>query len=137
LTLADRGSVGEEEFGRRLSGSSGPRLRALHDRKLPQSSANIDHLAVTTEAVCILDAKCYKDKVETRGGGLLSSRARELYVGGRNQTKLVEGVKREVETVRSLLAPLTSEAGMTPHPTSATRWSSSTPSSDSSQLRAG
>jgi hypothetical protein len=41
------GAVGEEEFGRRLSGCSGPQLKVLHDRKLPRSSANIDHLAVT------------------------------------------------------------------------------------------
>jgi hypothetical protein len=106
------GAVGEEEFGRRLSGCSGPQLKVLHDRKLPRSSANIDHLAVTTETVWVLDAKRYKGKVETRGGGLLSSRSPELYVGGRNQTKLVEGVKRQVETVRSLLSPLVVELGM-------------------------
>jgi hypothetical protein len=110
------GAVGEEEFGRRLSGCSGPGLKVLHDRKLPRSSANIDHLAVTAEGVWVLDAKRYKGKVETRGGGLFSSRAPELYVGGRNQTKLVGGVKRQVEIVRSLLAPLASELGMTTLP---------------------
>ena len=69
------GAVGEEEFGRRLSGCSGPQLKVLHDRKLPRSSANIDHLAVTAEAVWVLDAKRYKGKVETRGGGVFSTRA--------------------------------------------------------------
>ena len=83
------GAVGEEEFDRRLSGCSGPRLKVRHDRKLPQSSANIDHLAVTTEGVWVLDAKRYKGKVETRSDGPFSSRVPELYVGGRNQTKLV------------------------------------------------
>jgi hypothetical protein len=110
------GAVGEEEFGRRLSGCSGPRLKVLHDRKLPRSAANIDHLAVTTETVWILDAKRYKGKVETRGGGLFSTRPPELYVGGRNQTKLVEGVKRQVETVQSLLSTLASELGMAAPP---------------------
>jgi hypothetical protein len=106
------GAVGEEEFGRRLSGCSGPQLKVLHDRKIPRSSANIDHLAVTTEAVWVLDAKRYKGRVETRGGGLLSARPPELYVGGRNQTKLVEGVKRQVAIVHSLLSPLASELGI-------------------------
>jgi len=106
------GAVGEEEFGRRLSGCSGPQLKVLHDRKVPRSSANIDHLAVTAEAVWVLDAKRYKGKVETRGGGLFSSRPPELYVGGRNQTKLVEGVKRQVGIVRSVLSPLASDLGM-------------------------
>ena len=99
------GAVGEEEFGRRLSGCSGPKIKVLHDRKIPRSSANIDHLAVTTERVWVLDAKRYKGKVETRGGGLFSTRPPDLYVGGRNQTKLVEGVQRQVATVRSLLSP--------------------------------
>lgn len=125
LTLSDdpqhvrawqTGAVGEEQFGRRLSGSSGPGLKVLNDRKLPRSSANIDHLAVTAEKVWILDAKRYKGKVEIRGGGLFSSRAPELYVGGRNQSKLIEGVKRQVETVRSVLLPLTSELGLAASP---------------------
>lgn len=110
------GAVGEEEFGRRLSGCSGPMLKVLHDRKLPRSSANIDHLAVTTETVWILDAKRYKGRVETRGGGMLSRRPPELYVGGRNQTKLVEGVTRQVEMVRALLSPLASELGLSSPP---------------------
>ena len=108
------GAVGEEEFGRRLSGCSGPKLKVLHDRKVPRSSANIDHLAVTTERVWVLDTKRYKGKVETRGGGLFSTRPPELYVGGRNQTKLVEGVQRQVATVQSLLSPLASEVGGPP-----------------------
>ena len=110
------GAVGEEEFGRRLSGCAGPQLKVLHDRKIPRSSANIDHLAVTAEAVWILDAKRYKGKVETRGAGLFSKRPPELFVGGRNQSKLVEGVTRQVAIVRSLLAPVASELGMTAPP---------------------
>jgi len=110
------GAVGEEDFGRRLSGCSGPKLKVLHDRKIPRSSANIDHLAVTSECFWVLDAKRYKGKVETRGGGLFSTRPPELYVGGRNQTKLVEGVQRQVATVRSLLSSLASELGATGPP---------------------
>jgi hypothetical protein len=103
------GAVGEEEFGRRLSGSAGPQLKVLHDRKVPRSAANIDHLAVTTAGIWVLDAKRYKGRVETRGHGVFSKRPPDLYVGGRNQTKLVEGVLRQVETVRSVLAPLAAE----------------------------
>lgn len=106
------GAVGEEQFGRRLSGCAGPGLKVLHDRKLPRSSANIDHLAITGDAVWVLDAKRYKGRVETRGGGVLSSRPAELYVAGRNQMKLVAGVKGQVDAVRSLLEPLSDEMGM-------------------------
>jgi hypothetical protein len=106
------GAVGEEEFGRRLSSVAGPNLKVLHDRKIPRSAANIDHLAITTETIWVLDAKRYRGKVETRGGGLFSSRPPELYVGGRNQTKLVEGVRRQVSVVEAVLAPLQHQLGL-------------------------
>jgi hypothetical protein len=77
---------------------------ADHDRKVPRSTANIDHLAVTGQTVWVIDAKRYKGRVETRGHGLLSRRPPDLYVGGRNQTKLVEGVQKQVQVVREVLA---------------------------------
>jgi len=111
-----RGAVGEEEFGRRLDAIASTTLKVLHDRKVPRSSANIDHLAITTDGVWVLDAKRYKGKVETRGHGLFSRCPADLFVAGRNQTKLVEGVKGQVETVRRLLEPLAGEHGLTEVP---------------------
>lgn len=109
------GAVGEEEFGRRLSGIASEKLKVLHDRRLPRSSANIDHLAVTSEAIWVLDAKHYKGKVETRGHGWFSRQPSDLYVGGRNQMRLIEGVKRQVDVVQSILSALATEHG-TPAP---------------------
>lgn len=107
-----KGAVGEESFGPRLSGIATPTLMVLHDRKLPRSVANIDHLAVTSEAVWVLDAKRYTGKVETRGHGLFSRRPPDLYVGGRNQMKLVNGVSAQVETVEGILAAFAVEHGI-------------------------
>jgi hypothetical protein len=109
VTAWRTGAVGEEEFGRKLSQAASQNLIVLHDRKLPGSRANIDHIAVTPGCVWVLDAKRYKGKVETRGHGLFSRRPPDLFVGGRNQTKLVEGVKKQVQTVRSILAPFADE----------------------------
>lgn len=107
VTAWETGAGGEEQFGQRLSGIASESLMVLHDRKLPRSAANIDHLAVTSQSVWILDSKHYKDKrVETRGHGLFSRRPPDLYVGGRNQTKLVTGVQRQAEVVREVLEPL-------------------------------
>lgn len=103
-----RGAVGEEEFGRRLDAIASTTLKVLHDRKVPRSSANIDHLAITTTGVWVLDGKRYKGKVQTRGHGLFSRGPADLYVAGRNQAKLVEAVKGRVETVRGLLEPFAS-----------------------------
>jgi hypothetical protein len=43
----DTGALGEERLGRRLNELSSDTLRVLHDRRIPGSRANIDHLAVT------------------------------------------------------------------------------------------
>lgn len=110
VTAWRTGAVGEEEFGRKLSHAASPNLIVLHDRKLPGSRANVDHIAVTPGCVWVLDAKRYKGKVETRGHGLFSRKPPDLFVGGRNQTKLVEGVKKQVEAVRLILAPLAEDS---------------------------
>ena len=105
------GAVGEEKFGQALSAIASDAIKVLHDRKVPRSSANIDHIAVTSQAVWLLDAKRYQGKIETRGHGLFSRRPPDLYVGGRNQTKLVAGVQRQIEVVESVLRPFTASAG--------------------------
>lgn len=106
------GAEGEEAFGRRLSEIASETIKVLHDRKVPGSSANIDHLAVTSGGVWVLDAKRYTGKVETRGHGLFSRRSPDLYVGGRNQMKLVEGVKRQAQVIRTVLEAFTAEHGV-------------------------
>jgi Nuclease-related domain len=84
------------------------RLRAegmgvLHDRRIPASRANIDHLVVSPAGVFIVDAKNYSGRVErVDRGGLFSSDYR-LYVGRRDQTKLIGGMARQVEAVRSVI----------------------------------
>lgn len=76
----------------------------LHDRRIPKSKANIDHLAVGPAGVFVIDAKKYQDKqLEIRDKGSFFKPDPHLYVGGRDQTKLVTGVKRQVEVVRFAL----------------------------------
>ncbi len=36
----------------------------LHDRRIPGSRANIDHIAIATSGVWVIDAKRYKGKVQ-------------------------------------------------------------------------
>jgi len=102
----DTGAIGEEALGARLNEQSGETLKVLHDRRIPGTRANIDHLAVTPRGVWVIDAKRYKDKrprlkVE---GGLVRPRVETLLVGDRDQTKLVDGMTRQVGVVRALLA---------------------------------
>ncbi len=100
-------------FGRALSSIASESVKVLHDRKLPRSSANIDHLVVTTQAVWVLDSKRYPGaKIEARGHGPFSRGPPDLYVGGRNKMKLVDGVQRQVDVVQDLVSRFSAEQGL-------------------------
>ncbi len=76
----------------------------VHDRRMPGSRANIDHLAVGKGGVTVIDTKRLRGKVRVRREGDRLSESRErLTVGGRDQTKLVEGVLRQVAVVTEVL----------------------------------
>ncbi len=79
----------------------------LHDRRIPKSRANIDHLVVAASGVWVVDAKTYSGLVERRDKGGLFKTDDRLYVGGRDQTKLVGGLTRQVDAVYGALDGLT------------------------------
>lgn len=98
------GAVGEERLGARLDSLASESIAVLHDRRIPGSKANIDHIAVTTAGIWVIDAKRYKGKPELRiEGGILRPRVETLQVGRRDCTKLVDGVLKQVELVRDLV----------------------------------
>ncbi|CAN5405641.1 hypothetical protein BH10ACT7_BH10ACT7_17060 [soil metagenome] len=98
------GAAGEERLGALLDGLRSEGSRTLHDRRIPGSRANIDHMVVTPGGVWIVDAKRYKGRPELRiEGGLLRPRAGKLYVGGRDKTALVDGVEWQLARVAQLL----------------------------------
>lgn len=98
------GARGEELLGKRLDGLAGHGVRVLHDRRIPRTKANIDHIAVSPAGVFVIDAKRYKARPHLRvEGGLLRPRVEKLVVGTRDQTKLVEGVHKQVDLVRAAL----------------------------------
>jgi hypothetical protein len=104
-TAWDTGALGEERLGRRLDELASSTLRFLHDRRVPGSRANIDHLAVTPTGIYVIDAKRYVGqrpslRVE---GGLLRPRVETLRVGSRDRTKLVDGVQKQVDLVHTLV----------------------------------
>jgi hypothetical protein len=101
-----KGAAGEAENAMRLHKrlADAP-VTLLHDRRLPGSRANIDHIAVGPGGVTVIDSKKLKGKVRVDWhGGLFSERRFDLYVNGRRRTKLVESVERQVEAVRNVLA---------------------------------
>jgi hypothetical protein len=100
----DIGALGEERLGNRLNQLASDKLRLLHDRRIPGSRANIDHLAVTPTGIYVIDTKKYKGRPHLSiEGGVLRPRVERLLVGARDCTKLVDGVLKQVDVVRGLL----------------------------------
>jgi hypothetical protein len=98
------GARGEEAVGRNLEALRAEGIAVLHDRRIPGSKANIDHIVISPAGVFVVDPKNYRGKVEQRDiGGLFRTDLR-LYVGGRDKTKLVKGMDRQVAAVRAALA---------------------------------
>ncbi|GAA3318109.1 hypothetical protein GCM10017710_34910 [Arthrobacter ramosus] len=100
----DRGAIGEERLGARLNALAADGLAVLHDRRIPGSKANIDHIAITPAGIWVIDAKRYKGRPELKiEGGILRPRVEKLLVGRRDCTKLVDGVLKQVDVVRDLV----------------------------------
>jgi hypothetical protein len=101
----ERGAVGEEKLANSLDGLLGRGAQVLHDRRIPGSRANIDHIVIAPAGVFVIDAKRYKGRPHLRvEGGIIRPRVETLMVGRRDCSKLVTGVRKQVEHVATALA---------------------------------
>lgn len=96
------GAAGEAAVGARLDGLASESIRVMHDRRIPRTKANIDHIVVTPGGVWVIDTKRYvgpapQKRVE---GGIIRPRVELLTVKGRDKTALVDGVLKQVALVR-------------------------------------
>jgi hypothetical protein len=100
-----RGSRGERLLGEHLEKvRDDSAFVVLHDRRIPGTRANIDHIAVTRSgAVWAIDAKNYSGKVQRIDKGGWFSTDLRLYVGKRDCTKLVHGMAKQVEAIHAAL----------------------------------
>jgi hypothetical protein len=96
-----RGELGEKIVAGALEQrtAEGPAI-ILHDRRMPGGRGNIDHLAVASTGVFVIDAKNYKGKVEVANPLF---RAPKLLIARRNRTHLIDGLDRQVAAVRGAL----------------------------------
>jgi hypothetical protein len=101
----DRGARGEELLAKRLDALSDRGVLLLHDRRIPGSRANIDHIAVSAAGIFVIDAKRYAGRPHLRvEGGPLRPRTETLLVGRRDCTKLLAGMTKQTDLVRAVLA---------------------------------
>jgi hypothetical protein len=102
------GAVGEEAVASHLAKAC-PGVVVLHDRRMPKSRANIDHIAIAPSGVFVIDAKRYKGKIEVRKPLFGDAK---LVIRGRDKTKLVEGLRRQVGAVRTALSVVEQDASV-------------------------
>ncbi|HEX4188820.1 MAG TPA: nuclease-related domain-containing protein [Solirubrobacteraceae bacterium] len=80
-----------------------PDVPMLHDRRAPASRGNIDHIAIAPSGVYVIDCKRYKGKIEVSEP--LFGKAK-LKINGRDQTKLIAGLDKQVSRVRTAIAEI-------------------------------
>lgn len=100
-----KGSIGEIHIGEVLDNICEKHgFSVLHDRKIPKSVANIDHILITDRGIFVIDAKNYKGIVRIeKQGGLFGPSIETLFVGNRKQGNLVLSSKKQVSLVSKVM----------------------------------
>jgi hypothetical protein len=98
-----RGAEGEVRLGERLDRLASDEIHVLHDRRIPGTRANIDHLVVAPSGVYVVDAKRYRGAIRSRNVGSAFQPDVRLDVNDRDRTKLVISIGRQTEQVRRVL----------------------------------
>lgn len=100
-----QGAVGEEVVASYLDAYRPHGVEALHDRRLPRSRANIDHIVVAPTGVWVVDAKHYPGgRVECRDVGGRRSPDPRLFIRGRDETAKVLATDRQRDVVSTFLS---------------------------------
>lgn len=104
-TVWARGAGGEERIAKTLAKHLDDGAVLLHDRRIPRSRANIDHLAVASSGVWVIDAKRYKGKVAVSRPLF---RQPKLTIAGRDRSKLADGLAKQVALVEAAMLQIAS-----------------------------
>jgi Nuclease-related domain len=96
-----QGARGEQRLAQILAGIPGTKV--LHDRRIPQTKANLDHIVVAPAGVFAIDAKLRKGSIQVRNVGTKFRPELRLFVGSRNRSWMAETMSWQVERVKSAL----------------------------------
>ena len=107
-----KGARGERELAEAVEGLLG--VVALHDRSVPGTRANIDHLVIAPAGLFVVDAKRYDGSLRIRDKGGLFRTDERLYVGGRDCSRLADNMGWQVKAVETLLESVGHAATVTP-----------------------
>jgi hypothetical protein len=98
-----RGADGEQFVAQSLTKRCAASVVLLHDRRIPGSRANIDHIAITAGGVWVIDSKRYTGKVAVSKPLFGTAK---LMIAGRDRTRLVDGLTKQVALLEHAIAEL-------------------------------
>jgi hypothetical protein len=98
-----KGSNGEFRLAEFIEREAADHVIPLHDRLIPGTRANIDHLWIAPTGVWVVDSKSYKGKVVKRDVGPFWRAENRVYVGGRDRTKLATAMQFQLDAVLAAL----------------------------------
>jgi hypothetical protein len=96
-----QGALGERLLAGALEGVE--EIRVLHDRRVPGTRGNIDHLVIGPAGVFVVDAKRYEGLIRVRDVGGLLKTDKRLYVGTKDCSKLADNMGWQVQAVERAL----------------------------------
>ncbi|WP_433356297.1 nuclease-related domain-containing protein [Microtetraspora malaysiensis] len=106
----------------------------MHDRAIPGSRANIDHLVIGRSGVWVIDSKAWHRRTR------ISGRAGALWIGGRPATSTVRALQYEHSTVTAALThtgrPIQVHALVAVHGAKLPRWGGPLTAGGATLLRA-
>jgi hypothetical protein len=97
------GAEGEERTAAALGPLAAEGYVIFHDRRIPMSLANIDHIVIGPTGVFVVETKNVAGHFRVRGD--------EVRIGGR-RVALVDEVRREVDATRNAVAPVLAPKGL-------------------------
>jgi len=92
------GARGEEKLAKALDGFS-----VLHDRRVPGTKGNLDHIVIAPAGVFVVDAKNYEGRIEIRNHGWFLRPDERLHVGRRECSALADKMGWQVTAVENVL----------------------------------
>lgn len=98
-----KGAMGEKIVAQRLLAVPNELGLTLHDRRIPGSRANIDHIVVGPRGVFIIDAKNYSGALTFHREGSFLSQSRVLRVNGRSAANMIRGLNHQKSVVEKVL----------------------------------
>ncbi|MEA2189156.1 MAG: hypothetical protein QOK16_4167 [Solirubrobacteraceae bacterium] len=94
------GAGAEEHTGKVLARCLHDGVVVLHDRRIPRSRVNIDHIAVARSGIWVIDSERYTGKVAISKP--LFGKVK-LTIAGRDKTKLVESLTKQLALAEAVM----------------------------------